>query len=481
MNLRSSEKVAKTVIVPINEERSFEPQELFFSLTDRKGIIRYGNEVFTRISGYTEEELIGEPHNIIRHPDMPRAVFKLLWDYLEAGKSIAAYVKNLAKDGRYYWVLATVTPTPTGYLSIRLKPSSPLFDAVQSVYKKALELEKDIERETGNRKMAMQRSLEFIVEQLQASGFDNYDHFMSEALSQEITSREKWLRDMGYQTQQSTARAGDSGLVQLESSCDMLSGLLKSVFSSLDAFKRLGAELAGKYEMIQELAPSLQFLALNARMAASRLGDKGVVQAAVADALGGKSKQAEACISSLVERMSPLKAILEQQVYNIAVARFEAEVAHAFATELRQASAGSHAPLVIESLGEVVQELAERCRQVVEGMHSLGGETELTHRDVQSLIGFIVEMKAIQLNGKIEAAGGAGKNDFSVIFDEASRYIEVGRKDCDVLLDVLAASAEKIDDFEQFESQLSQGIASLQQSVGGGASRYSTESRLTAV
>ncbi|MCA9641442.1 MAG: PAS domain-containing protein, partial [Myxococcales bacterium] len=280
--------MAKTAIVPINEERSFEPQELFFSLTDRKGVIRYGNEVFTRISGYSEEELIGEPHNIIRHPDMPRAVFKLLWDYLEAGKSIAAYVKNLAKDGRYYWVLATVTPTPTGYLSIRLKPSSPLFDAAQAVYKKALEVEKEVERETGNRKMAMARSLEFIVGQLRASGFDSYDHFMSEALSLEITSREKWLRDMGYQGSQRSERPGDSGLVRLVNSCDVLSGLLTSVFSSLDAFKRLGSELAGKYEMIQELAPSLQFLALNARMAASRLGDKGVVQAAVADALGGK-------------------------------------------------------------------------------------------------------------------------------------------------------------------------------------------------
>jgi PAS domain S-box-containing protein len=88
------------------------PSDRFIvSKTDTKGIITYANTVFIEISGYSEDELIGANHNIIRHPDMPRTVFKLLWDTIQKGNEIFAYVKNLAKDGSYYWVFAHVTPT----------------------------------------------------------------------------------------------------------------------------------------------------------------------------------------------------------------------------------------------------------------------------------------------------------------------------------------------------------------------------------
>ena len=97
-------------VEPKNIESVFLPDEMFFSTTDLKGIILSGNDVFIRVSKFSKEELIGKPHNIIRHPDMPRIVFKLLWDYIQSGKPIVAYVKNIAKDGSYYWVLATVVP-----------------------------------------------------------------------------------------------------------------------------------------------------------------------------------------------------------------------------------------------------------------------------------------------------------------------------------------------------------------------------------
>ncbi len=87
-------------------EAKFEIDELFFSITDQASTILSGNEVFVRISGYKKEELLGQFHNIIRHPDMPRVVFKMLWDHLKRDKPVVAYVKNKTKDGGYYWVLA---------------------------------------------------------------------------------------------------------------------------------------------------------------------------------------------------------------------------------------------------------------------------------------------------------------------------------------------------------------------------------------
>lgn len=98
-------------IVPTGTEVKFGQDELIVSKTDTKGHITYANDVFCRISEFTHEELIGRPHNIIRHPDSPRGVFKLLWGMLGQGNEVFAYIDNVAKSGAHYWVLAHVTPT----------------------------------------------------------------------------------------------------------------------------------------------------------------------------------------------------------------------------------------------------------------------------------------------------------------------------------------------------------------------------------
>lgn len=92
-------------------ERTFGEDEIIVSKTNLKGHITYGNEVFFRMAGYSEKQAIGQPHSLIRHPDMPRCVFKLLWDTLEKGEEIFAYVINRSANGDHYWVLAHVTPS----------------------------------------------------------------------------------------------------------------------------------------------------------------------------------------------------------------------------------------------------------------------------------------------------------------------------------------------------------------------------------
>ena len=98
-------------ITPTDIEVFFDKRDLIVSKTDVKGKITYANRTFCEVAGYDESELLGQPHNIIRHPDMPRAVFKLLWDVILDGREVFAYVKNLAKSGAYYWVFAHVTPS----------------------------------------------------------------------------------------------------------------------------------------------------------------------------------------------------------------------------------------------------------------------------------------------------------------------------------------------------------------------------------
>jgi PAS domain S-box-containing protein len=101
----------ETLVQPTGRERTWGDEELIVSKTDLKGIITYANRTFLSVAGYTEQEILGKPHSIIRHPDMPRCVFKLLWDTIESGNEIFAYVKNMAKNGDHYWVFAHVTPT----------------------------------------------------------------------------------------------------------------------------------------------------------------------------------------------------------------------------------------------------------------------------------------------------------------------------------------------------------------------------------
>lgn len=105
-------------VVPNGVEKFFDEDEIIVSKTDPNGLITYTNDVFIRVSGYTEKELIGSPHSMIRHPDMPRAVFKLLWDTVQQRQELFAYVFNLCRNGEHYWVLAHVTPTigPSGQI-----------------------------------------------------------------------------------------------------------------------------------------------------------------------------------------------------------------------------------------------------------------------------------------------------------------------------------------------------------------------------
>lgn len=135
-------------VTPLNEEISFDATEFIISKTDLKGKITYCNELFTEISGYEEKELIEVPHSILRHPDMPKVVFKLLWEHIQNGQEIFAYVKNLNKDGKYYWVLAFVTPSYDvngqlfEYFSVRRKPkSNEVIQTIEALYKMLLSAE----------------------------------------------------------------------------------------------------------------------------------------------------------------------------------------------------------------------------------------------------------------------------------------------------------------------------------------------------
>lgn len=131
-----------------SNELTFGEEEFIVSKTDLNGKITYGNTLFIQMSGYSETELIDQPHNILRHPDMPAIVFKLLWNQIRSGKEIFAYVKNKTKNGDFYWVFAHVTPSfdtnrkITNYHSVRRKPSPKALEVIKPLYASLLQKEK---------------------------------------------------------------------------------------------------------------------------------------------------------------------------------------------------------------------------------------------------------------------------------------------------------------------------------------------------
>lgn len=127
-------------VAPTGRAVTFPLDDIIVSKTDLKGRITYANRVFIEVSGYTEEELLGAPHNIIRHPDMPGCVFAFLWDTIAAGHEVFAYVVNMARSGDHYWVHAHVTPTfdangrIIGYHSNRRVPRPEAVAKVEPLY-----------------------------------------------------------------------------------------------------------------------------------------------------------------------------------------------------------------------------------------------------------------------------------------------------------------------------------------------------------
>jgi PAS domain S-box-containing protein len=171
--------VKEPTVRPSGVERFFREDEIIVSKTDLKGVITYANRTFLEIALFSEKEVLGQPHSLIRHPDMPRCVFKLLWDTILAGDEIFAFVKNMAKNGDYYWVFAHVTPTfnskkeITGFHSNRRKPDLRQVRIVDGLYRKL----KEEEDRHSDWKKGMEAATQLLLQAAAAKKME-YDEFV---------------------------------------------------------------------------------------------------------------------------------------------------------------------------------------------------------------------------------------------------------------------------------------------------------------
>ncbi len=155
-------------------EKHMQENDFIVSKTDLKGKITYVNKIFMEMAEYSEEELLGKPHNIIRHPSMPKAIFKYLWDTVSKKDEVFAYVLNKTKQGNDYWVFANITASLDdrgniiGYYSVRRQPNPKALEIVKPLYAKMLQVEKS---------NGVDASFKVLTDILEEKGVD-YDEFI---------------------------------------------------------------------------------------------------------------------------------------------------------------------------------------------------------------------------------------------------------------------------------------------------------------
>ncbi len=346
---------------PTGEERYVRPDELFFSTTDRRGVIKTGNSVFMRISRFHAEELVGSPHSVVRHPGMPSGAFRLMWDRLLTGRPMAAYVNNLAKDGASYRVFATVTPLGDDFLSVRMAPGGPLAAAASALYSSVVAFERDLAtHQRMSRPEIALAGAQQIERELARLGFADYDEFMLAALPGEVAARGELLTT-------TFARPHATGpLADILQTATQVNDQLEHLVYRLGGYRGLIDQLGPATATVYQQASSLSASVEAARAASTSVVDTSPVLLNVARVMGHPMASAVEALHGLTPELTALRHEVAELGFRIALARLHTEMVGAFAAE------------VIDGVAPVssLAEIPRLCEAVRVGVLAMGHEIE---------------------------------------------------------------------------------------------------------
>lgn len=407
-----------------NQEAEFNINELFFSITKHDSTIVSGNEVFVRISGYTKEELIGHHHNIIRHPDMPKAVFKLFWDYLKADKSVVAFVKNKTKEGKFYWVLAAVFPIKDRYVSLRIKPTSPLFAVVRELYFKVLMCEA---------REGIEAAESLLMSSLNTLGYASYDAFMSDALLQELRSRQTLIHQISQEKHFVIETQLDE---MLERAYDYASGLKKTYFQwfeKISLFNEVNTLLNEKGQLLRELARDMIFLSLNASVSSYKVANGGETFGVLAQDIRLNVKENDALVDELHTISTHLTESLNGIIFSASAIHLQIEMICYFIEEILVRKSGD-----MSDTGENIDILAMLVDEYVckiDGAHkTLATQISESSKLLERIERQVMYLGYVQIYGIIEAAGSLDQNvDFEGIFTQLKVLIRKTSEEVEVI------------------------------------------------
>lgn len=392
---------------PIHKEVPFGFDEQFFSTTDERGVIVFGNEVFVRISGYHPEQIIGAPHNIIRHPDMPRAVFKLFWKVLKINKPVAAYVKNMAVDGSYYWVFAFAFPVDGGFLSIRFRPSSDLFLVVKDLYAEVLRKEKTT---------SMDEAEVFLLQCLKDKGFESYEDFMIKAITLELKSHEEHLAKMGQ-----AIASDDSTVRRITEIRNLTSTSLNKSFSKVTYFEESSKAFSDKIHGLADEFKKLKFLSMNMNIMAANIGDKAATLSTISEEFARLAGQIETQMLTFGKFTDELLGVVKNCSLNLGALKSQMNMVDFFLKE----------SIMSQSFEAMAQNKDVFTGLFQKSVVSLSEEITKLRTELDNIAGQIFEvqkfingLQIIKQTGSIESARRDDlRNSFNVYLQEMSTFI----------------------------------------------------------
>ncbi len=349
-------------------EVPFDVSELFFSRTDERGIIQSGNGVFRRVSGYEWDKLRGAPHKLVRHPDMPKGLFWLMWETLKSGNAIGAYVKNRSKDGRFYWVFAIASPTEGGYMSVRIKPTSQLHQRVITMYEELV-----AEEDAG---LSPEDSAKRLQEKIQEMGFANYTIFSSIAITTEVQERAK----------------------RIERPLESWQHRFKSMSDAI-------MEIQGETDAMLEAFRSIRTVPMNMRILASRLENAGGPISAISVNYGSMLDEMTSWVHAFSGgAVSPFSRIRDSILTGQFLAFFamiQIEMTQRFGRQTRNAESDVNIPEEAARLKAQATEYRERATEALKVVELEAGHLA---RSVLDMKRYVTGLSSTRMMCKIESA-----------------------------------------------------------------------------
>lgn len=435
---------------PINQESRFEYKELFFSITDPKSTITYANEVFVRISKYEVNEISGEFHNLIRHPDMPRSVFYEFWDHLKQNKPVAAYVKNMAKDGSYYWVMALAFPCEGGYLSVRLKPGSELFKSVKTIYKAVLEHEQQQEGLT-DKKTAMHSSHAVLLSELEKIGFGSYDEFMWNALQIEMENRESIL--------ESVANCRNNHGEYVPDELIEVVNILIELVLALGKLRQIHTSLVGHSDYILNLSRSVLLLSKNAQISSAKLDQQDRSISVVAEKMGEQSLDGERHLVQMQKNIYELSELIGELNFNIISSKLQAEMTTSFLVEINECVSLETSQIISQkkALDLLYNAFIPKIKEISSDLDKLPRALKKLLSEVREIERFLLVLRFIHIKGKVEIARMNDEaNSFANTFQELINEVNSAEQRLEKLGDIIRKHEKTGDLYAGYKGKLSE-------------------------
>ena len=432
---------------PTTIEHRVELDELFFSTTDRRGIIRSGNSVFVRISRYELQDLVGAPHNIIRHPDMPAGAFELMWQRLLDGAPMGAYVQNMAADGGTYWVFATVTPLGDGFLSVRSAPCAAAFAVVREVYRAARAEEERFAAAGHHRAAVAREGMRCLEEHVASLGFASYEAFMSDTMMSEVSARRELLGPLSWTRPWATGPAADLLTTTVE-----LDGALGHLGERMAQYRALADRLAPASNAVLACATGLVNAADHAVAASDASGKK--VLSNTARVMRTPMGDAAASLTALAPRLGTALRAAREAGFLIALAQVHAEMIVRFAIEVIDGIAPTGSPLEVgqlcDALHDDVRAMVDVVNRFTEVLHEVAGHVDAAAGSYDTFGGFLAEWSRLAIRnldgadldgavGPIEREFAEGRTRLRALHE-----LSAGCRDAAVPIDVAAFDAHLV-------------------------------------